>query len=116
SALKWAATRPEKERLLIEAYHALMHADLPLARERYARLIAIDSTIADAWSGLGDATWLDHTLRTDERGREYFPANLTLAQRAYERALHLASSDHRIYPELANLLIGASLEQDRVLG
>ena len=115
SALKWAEARPEKERLLIQAYHALMHADMPLARERYEMLIALDSTIADAWSGLGDAAWLDHTLRTDARGREYFPADLTLALRAYERALHLAATDHRIYPQLANLLIGASLDRDRVL-
>ena len=115
TALRRSAGRPEQERLLIEAYHALMHADMPLARERYARLIAMDSTIADAWSGLGDASWLDFTLRTDARGREYLPADLTLALRAYERALELAATDHRVYPQLANLLIGASLEQDRVL-
>jgi tetratricopeptide (TPR) repeat protein len=93
-----------------------MHADMPLARERYARLIALDSTIADAWSGLGDASWLDLTLRTDARGREYLPADLTLALQAYERALELAATDHRVYPQLANLLIGASLEQERILG
>jgi tetratricopeptide (TPR) repeat protein len=113
SALRWSAGRPERERLLIAASHALVHADLPRARELYTRLLAIDSSIADAWSGLGDAAWLDMTLRRDARGREYLPADLTLALHAYERALALDAGDHRVYPQLANLLLGASLEENR---
>ncbi|MDQ2671158.1 MAG: hypothetical protein M3Y31_11045, partial [Gemmatimonadota bacterium] len=115
SALRWSAGRPPKERLLIEAFHALMHADLLRARERYERLVAMDSTVSDAWTGLGDAAFLDMTLRKDAQGREYLPTDLTLAFRAYERALQLDAGDHRVYPQLAYLLIGASLERDRVL-
>ncbi len=104
SALRYAADRPPRELLLVEAYHAFVHANLPLARSRYERLIASDSGIADAWIGLGDAAQLDLTLRADANGRQVLAASFGTALRAYERALALDQNDHRIYANLANIL------------
>lgn len=115
SALARAGARPEKERLLIEGYHALVHADLPTARARYGALLAKDSTLADAWAGLGDAARLDVTLVRTPDGGERFPADLQLAVRSYQRALALDGSDHRLYQILAGTVAMAALDQDNVL-
>jgi serine/threonine-protein kinase len=110
SALRYASTRPEKERLLIAGYHAWAHGDLVRARELYRRVLALDSTVADAWAGLGDASWADLTLRKDARGRDSMPASFTTALRSYERALALDQSDHRLYASLASMIVPAAVE------
>jgi serine/threonine-protein kinase len=115
SALRYAQTRPARERLLIEAYNAMVHADFPRSQSLYRQLLDQDSTLADAWTGLGVASQLDMTLRKDDRGREFSPTNLTLAKRAYERALSLDASDHRVYLNLASLVSMAGLDVDRAL-
>jgi eukaryotic-like serine/threonine-protein kinase len=115
SALRFAQNRPPRERLLIEAYNAMIHSDFPRSQALYRTLLAQDSTLADAWAGLGAAAQLDMTLRKDERGREYLPTDLTLAKRAYERALGLDASDHRFYVSLATLLAIAGLDQSRAI-
>lgn len=110
SARIHAADRPPVERLLIEAYDAFVHGNLPLARSRYQELVARDSGLADAWTGLADASALDLTLRRDTRGREYLAASYSEALRGYERALALDGNDHRTYGNLVNLLSSAVLE------
>lgn len=112
SALAYATERPPKERLLIEAYHAFVHADFPEARRRYGELIGRDSTIADAWVGLGDAAQYDLTLRRTTRGTDSLAVSFTDALRAYERALALDGSDHRVYGSLASVLAYGLLEPD----
>ncbi|MGE0353925.1 MAG: protein kinase, partial [Gemmatimonadales bacterium] len=115
SALRYAQGRPPRERQLIEANNALVHADFPRARALYAQLIARDSTLADAWVGQGVASLLDLTLRKDRRGRDSLPADLTLARRSYERALELDASDHRVYGNLASVLSLAGREDEAEL-
>lgn len=104
SARRYASDRPERERRLIEAYHALLHADFPEARRRYSALVALDSTLVDAWTGLADAAQFDLTLRPDARGVGQLSTSYDLALRAYERALALNGNDHRLYANIANLL------------
>jgi tRNA A-37 threonylcarbamoyl transferase component Bud32/tetratricopeptide (TPR) repeat protein len=113
SALRFAQGRPPRERLLIEAYNAMVHSDFPRSQALYRQLLSQDSMLADAWTGLGAASQLDMTLRRDERGREYSPTDLTLAKRSYERALSLDGSDHRVYLNLASLVAIAGLDNDR---
>ena len=115
SALRFAQNRPPRERLLIEAYNAMVHSDFPRSQSLYRQLLERDSTIADGWTGLGVASMLDMTLRRDERGREYSPTDLALSKRSFERALQLDASDHRVYLNLASLLAMAGLEEDRPL-
>jgi hypothetical protein len=109
SALRYAANRPPRERALIEGYHAIMRADLPRARTTLQALVAEDSLRADAWYWLGFASQYDLTLRRDAAGREVMPADLTLAMRAYTRAIALDGTDHRFYLQLAQLLSLAGL-------
>jgi serine/threonine-protein kinase len=109
SALRYAANRPPRERALIEGYHAIMRADLPRARTTLQALVAEDSLRADAWYWLGFASQYDLTLRRDASGRELMPADLTLAMRAYTRAIALDGSDHRFYLQLVQLLSLAGL-------
>ncbi|HEX5819454.1 MAG TPA: protein kinase [Gemmatimonadales bacterium] len=111
SALRYAADRPPRERALIEGYHAIMRADMPRARAKLGALVAEDSLRSDAWFWLGFASQYDLTLRRDANGREVLPADLTLAMRAYARALELDGSDHRFYLQLAQLLSGAGLRE-----
>ncbi|MEO8295536.1 MAG: serine/threonine-protein kinase, partial [Gemmatimonadota bacterium] len=56
SALRYAQSRPPKERMLIEAYNAMVHSDLPRAQQLYRDLLDRDSMLADAWTGLGVAS------------------------------------------------------------
>jgi serine/threonine-protein kinase len=111
SALRYAVNRPPRERALIEGYHAIMRADMPRARARLGALVADDSLRSDAWFWLGFASQYDLTLRRDAGGREILPADLTLAMRAYARALELDGSDHRFYLQLAQLLSSAGLRE-----
>ncbi len=110
SALRYSVDRPTKERMLIEAFHAFVNADLVRAQELYRELLAKDSTVVDAWAGLGVAATLDLTLRLDEDGNEYFPSSPTVALRSFSRTLELDASDYRAYPIMASLLITASNE------
>ncbi len=104
SARRYATDRPERERRLIEAWHALLHADFPEARRRYSALVALDSTLGDAWTGLADAAQFDLTLRPDSRGIGQLSTSYDLALRAYERALSQNGNDHRLYANIANIL------------
>jgi eukaryotic-like serine/threonine-protein kinase len=116
-AYRDASTRPPREQLLIEAYYDLVHARFSESKRKYRELLQRDSTLADAWAGLGTAEQLDVTLRKDARGREYLPASYTSALQAYERALSLAATDHRNYANLSGLLGMVSLDrQNQVYG
>lgn len=113
SAFRHAAGRPPRERLLIQAYHAYVHANFSRARGLARELLAIDSTITDAWVVLGDASWFDLTIVKDARGRDSLRANFTTALRSYERALALDESDHRLFTNLALILSPAALGGER---
>ncbi len=108
SALRYGTARPPRERDLLEAYHAFVHADMPRARAAAGRVLAADSGVADAWSILGTAAALDLTLQRDAAGRERLPASYTEALHAYRRALDLQAGDHRSYAALAQLLASMS--------
>jgi tetratricopeptide (TPR) repeat protein len=109
SAHHYASSRPAKERLLIQAYHAWLHGDMPRARDLYGQVLALDSTVTDAWVGLADASWTDLTLHRDARGRDSLAASFTTALRSYERALALDQSDHRLFGNLASILTPAGV-------
>src|SRR6185503_2915355 len=113
SAMRYASRRPPKERLLIQGYHAFVHSDFPRARDLARQLLALDSTITDAWSLLGDASWLDLNIVKDARGRDSLRASFTTALRSYERALALDESDHRLFTNIAQCLSGAALGGER---
>jgi tetratricopeptide (TPR) repeat protein len=113
SAFRHAAGRPPRERLLISAYHAYVHADFARARALTRELLALDSTITDAWVVHGDAAWFDLTLVKDARGNDSLRASFTEALRSYERALALDESDHRLFANLALILSAAALGGDR---
>jgi serine/threonine-protein kinase len=115
SALMFAQRRPPRERQLIEAYNALVHSDFDRARRIYHELLARDSSLSDAWNGLGAAAQLDLTLRKDERGREILPMAPTLARRSYESAIRLDPDDHRAYANLANVIAFAALDNDAAI-
>ncbi|GEM_PF-1884465 len=104
SARRYASDRPERERRLVEAYHALVQGDFPEARRRYSALVALDSNLTDAWTGLADAAQYDLTLRPDARGIGQLSTSYDLALRAYGRALALNGNDHRLYANIAGLL------------
>lgn len=112
SALLYSRHRPPKERQLIEAYNFLVHSDFEKAKQLYLVLLSRDSTLAEAWHGLGAASMLDFTLRKDSRGREYLPIDVNLARRSFERSIQLDPSDHRFYGNLANVFALAALDQD----
>lgn len=114
SALRYSANRPTKERLLIEAFHAFVNADLVRAQELYRELLAKDSTLADAWAGLGASATYDLTLRVDENGNEYFPSSPTVALHSFTRTLELDANDYRAYPIMTSLLMAASQEEGRL--
>ena len=114
SALRYSANRPTKERLLIEAFHAFVNADLVRAQELYRELLAKDSTLADAWAGLGASATFDLTLRVDEDGNEYFPSSPTVALHSFTRTLELDANDYRAYPIMTSLLMAASQQEGRM--
>lgn len=114
SALRYSVNRPNKERLLIRAFHAFVNADFVRAQALYRELLAIDSTLVDAWAGLGVSATFDLTLRVDENGTEYFPSSPTVALRSFSRTLELDASDYRAYPIMTSLLTAASQEEGRL--
>ena len=113
SALRYAAKSPPRERKLLEGYNALMHADIPAARQSLEELSRTDSLNADVWGWLAFASGIDLTLRRDAAGHEYLPADFTKALRSYSRAIELDGSDHRNYANLASVLSWAMSRQEQ---
>ncbi len=111
-AARLAAERPERERLLLEAYQDFLHARFGEAKQTYRELLARDSTIADAWAGLAAAEQMDRTVLRDSRGRDSLSGSFTEALRAYRRALALDGTDHRLYLYLGGILGSLSLESE----
>ena len=111
-AARFAADRPERERLLLEGYQDFLHARFKESKQTYRELLARDSTIADAWAGLAAAEQMDRTLVRDAQGRESLSGSYTEALRAYRRALALDGTDHRLYLYLGGILGSLSLESE----
>ncbi|MDZ4673169.1 MAG: protein kinase, partial [Gemmatimonadota bacterium] len=80
-AARYADRLPERERVMITAYRAMIEGDPSRSEALYGQLLARDSTDADAWYGLGDALFHDP-------GRPYAVAQ-TLALRAFRHAIRL---------------------------
>jgi len=118
AASRHADRLPERDRILVESYLALTRAlaaingggsedplpNLTRAEEGYRRLIARDSTDAEAWYGLGDAYFhaprppaRSGTSERDAGEMAALAANWTLALRAFDRALALDSTFHLAY-------------------
>lgn len=117
SAIKYAARRPPREQLLIEAYHALLNADLPRSRRLYHQVLSQDSSQVDGWANYGTALMYDLTLVRGPDGRERLPADYTQALRAFRRALELDANDHRTYAALAGMLhLCGGREDERIPG
>ena len=98
----------------MEAIHAFVNADLVRAQALYRDLLVMDSTLVDAWAGLGASATFDLTLRIDADGNEYFPSSPTVALRSFSRTLELDASDYRAYPIMTSLLVAASKEEGRL--
>ena len=102
SALAHAATRPARERELIEGYNALVHSRFAEARQFLGQVVAKDSSNALAWQLLGVAWQYDMQLDS-ARGKRRVLGSYSKALRAYERALALDESDHTLFTNVAGL-------------
>jgi eukaryotic-like serine/threonine-protein kinase len=100
SALAHAASRPPRERALIQGYNDLVHSRFADARRTLGQVIAKDSTNALAWQLLGVAWHYDMALDTTG-GRQRFQGSYARALKAYERALALDESDHTLFFNVA---------------
>ncbi len=80
-AARFAERLPERERVMITAYRAMIEGNPGRSEALYGVLLARDSSDADAWYGLGDALFHDP-------GRPYAEAH-TRALRAFRRAIQL---------------------------
>ncbi len=111
SALKYASARPAKERLLIEGTHHLLSARYAEARGFARRLIALDSTSADAWWLLGFATLVDRYLIKDAAGRDSTGYDPTIILRAFQKALALDGSNHMTIIGVSTMLRDVTFER-----
>ena len=102
SALAHAATRPPRERDLLQGYDDLVHAHFADARRALGAVLAKDSTDALAWQLMGKAWEFDMALDSTRR-RTSIQGSYTRALRAYERALALDESDHTLFDKVASL-------------
>lgn len=106
-AARYATRLPPRERGLVDAYVSVAEGNaavfsgdtatarrhLTAAQEKYAALLARDSTDAEAWYGMGDAYF--HVPSPTVAA---LTANWTRSLRAFNRTLALDSSFHLAYP------------------
>ncbi len=96
AAVRHAERLPERERTLIEAQLYFTEGDYRAAEERYARLVARDSSDAEAWYGLADAYY--------HGGSDAGLGHFTRSLRAFDRALELDPTLHLAYAHEVDLL------------
>jgi eukaryotic-like serine/threonine-protein kinase len=101
-ATRHAARLPEHDRAMIGAYQAFIDGDYAGGRDAYRRLLARDSTDADAWYGLGDVTF--HNTSMADR-----PANWTESLRAFKRAIALDPGYYLAYEHLSQIYFTSAL-------
>ncbi|HEX2779742.1 MAG TPA: hypothetical protein VHM30_09595, partial [Gemmatimonadaceae bacterium] len=112
-ALTNGSRLPARERSLVAAYRDLVSALLAqgeagsdtvagprfvAAQQKYSAIVASDPNAAEAWYGLGDASW--HHRPADAR---LLAHNWTVARRAFDRTLALDSSFHLAYSHQIDL-------------
>jgi eukaryotic-like serine/threonine-protein kinase len=111
-ATTYSANLPAHERMVINAYRALIGDQYEEARSLYHQLIARDRGDADAWYGLGEA-WFHDTAGVDEapfwtQSLRAFKRTLSLDPNyalAYDHVhsmLSVAAANHPVYALLPN--------------
>ncbi len=109
AAARHSGRLPQRERALIDSYLAMARGlaainrgepglappYLDQARRRYADLVALDSTDAESWYGLGDSQF--HSARVGDERRAELGNHWTSALRAFNRTLAIDSSFHLAY-------------------
>jgi tetratricopeptide (TPR) repeat protein/TolB-like protein len=88
---------PPRERVLVEGHLDQEEGNYARAQQRFAALLAQDSTDAEAWYGYGDA-WFHAPRKLEE-----LAANFTRALRAFNRAIALDSSFHLAYAHVIEI-------------
>ena len=113
-AMSHGARLPDRERNLVEGNFEQQQQNWQAAQQRYVRLLARDSTDAEAWYALGDAYFHDQdpTRRAENRTRSLAAFHRTLA---LDSTFHLAYS-HKvdIYAEGARDGSGVIIENDTI--
>ncbi len=116
---------PAREQALVRGHHTLSlglreqttgagngKAQLREAQETYRNLIAVDSGVAEAWYGLGDALFHE---RFDIDSIEASLARTTASLRAFEHTLELDSTFHLAYSHLIQSYQQFSLPNSEVV-
>jgi len=88
---------PPRERVLVEGHLDQEEGNYSRAQQRFAALLAQDSTDAEAWYGYGDA-WFHAPRKLEE-----LASNFTRALRAFNRAIALDSSFHLAYAHVIEI-------------
>ena len=83
---------PARERALVEGTLDFLEGNYTRAQERFRTLLGQDSTDAEAWYGLGDATY-----HQQAKGLPEVAARFTSALQAFNRAIAFDSSFHLAY-------------------
>ena len=83
---------PARERALVQGNLDFLEGNYARAQQRFESLLAQDSTDAEAWYGLGDATY-----HAGAHGLEAVGAQFTAALHAFNRAIAFDSSFHLAY-------------------
>jgi serine/threonine-protein kinase len=102
-ATQFADRLPLRDRTMIEAYRAFVDGDYATSRATYQRLVASDSTDADAWYGLGDV-WFHDTTTAMKVGHRHH----TESYRAFKRAIGLDPNYYLAFEHVQQLLNTAS--------
>jgi len=115
---------PTREQALVKGHHALSiglrlqnesgdgRAELRRAQATYRELIAVDSGVAEAWYGLGDALFHEQ-FQADSIPQSL--ARSTAAVRAFEHTLELDSTFHLAYSHLISQYQGFSQPASQVV-
>ena len=100
-AMTHGARLPERERGLVEGNFEQQQQNWQAAQQRYVRLLARDSTDAEAWYALADAYFHDPDPATRAMNR-------TRSLAAFNRTLALDSTFHLAYSHKVDLYTDAS--------
>lgn len=103
-ATRFADRLPAHDQAMIGAYRNFLEGDYAKGRAAYLRLLAHDSTDADAWYGLGDVNFHDPASRTNLAG-------MTASLRSFKRAIALDPDYFLAYEHLAWIYRQAAMDR-----
>ncbi|MFN2399987.1 MAG: tetratricopeptide repeat protein [Gemmatimonadaceae bacterium] len=123
-AARYGTRLPQRERGIVDAYLSVTlgmnsafrgdtanaRANLAAAQQKYAALLARDSTDAEAWYGLGDAHFHSPSATVTETSTKW-----THALRAFNRTLALDSTFHLAYPHTLQIYNTAATQNQGVI-